>query len=124
MTERSPIAGIRDLRGHLGLPLARRAREDRVMAANDELRAIAEAALSIGYLDGTWWSEDAEFMDPLDREEALHIAAWSPSRAIAACDLADAAKMHVRGSGVDRCERCEAPWPCAEAAALARWEAL
>ena len=81
-----------------------------------DLRAIAEAAAAD---HGEWW--DGDDLDDLGTEDAAHIAAWSPDRALAALDVIEAVRWFMRGpaSYMDFPADLE---PFRDA--LERWEAL
>jgi hypothetical protein len=61
----------------------------------------------------------------IDHPNAAHIAAWSPDRALAALDVIDTVRRkHQPSEHRVRCTSCLCVWPCEEAAALDRWDAL
>ena len=59
---------------------------------------------------------------PQDSADRFHryAAPSQPARADLDAAVRTVLRLHIKGSGVDRCERCEAPWPCAEAKVAAR----
>ena len=65
------------------------------MATTNELRAIAEAADDE---EQSWYLLLSDASDV----ENKHIAAWSPARALAACDLAEAARYVLDSRGTER----------------------
>jgi hypothetical protein len=97
----------------------------------DELRAIAQLAKT--YSAWPWFSDDEltgmvdTNADPIQPEDARHIAAWSPDRALAACDLADVAKdaamtAHYLAHPLTAWTACADFWCSQRRAALKAWE--
>jgi hypothetical protein len=110
--------------------LAARVAEDKARAEGPpgwKLEHWTAVQYKTGTLSGREWRVDAEprcVVDQAARDDALHIAAYDPARALADAELKQLIldrhpPKPLRYVEADRCPRCAMMWPCAEVRALA-----